>query len=425
MNSLKKNSLNYIDLFAGAGGLSEGFIRAGFNPIAHVEIDEAACNTLLTRIVYHKLKDTPQFDLYKSYLKGQLSKTELHGLLNEDELSSVINLAISDENNPIIFKGIDGLKKGKSIDLIIGGPPCQAYSLAGRARDKNKMKGDSRNYLFQQYAKYLEYYKPEMFVFENVLGLLSAKNEDGTRYIDKMISLFSEVGYTTEYRLVNASDFGVLQNRKRVILIGKKGCKTGFYPEFEKNVNNKIAMVRDVLDDLPKIQAGEGYWYNVKYKSKGSDYVFDACIRSGIDFTTQHIARPHNEQDKKIYRIAVKKWNTGQNRLDYNDLPDELKSHNNRHSFVDRFKVVAPDLTKTQTVVAHIAKDGHYYIHPDISQNRSLTVREAARLQSFPDDYFFEGAGNEPSRTAAFKQIGNAVPPLLAEQIAKKIKDMI
>ncbi len=425
MNSLKKNSLNFIDLFSGAGGLSEGFIRAGFNPIAHVEIDEAACNTLLTRTVYHKLKDTPQFDLYKSYLKGQLSKTELHGLLNEDELSSVINLAISDENNPIIFKRIDGLKKGKSIDLIIGGPPCQAYSLAGRARDKNKMKGDSRNYLFQQYAKYLEYYKPEMFVFENVLGLLSAKNEDGTRYIDKMISLFSEIGYTTEYRLVNASDFGVLQNRKRVILIGKKGYKKGFYPEFEKNVNNKITMVRDVLDDLPEIQAGEGYWYNVKYKSKGSDYVFDACIRNGIDFTTQHIARPHNEQDKKIYRIAVKKWISGQNRLDYNDLPDELKSHNNRHSFVDRFKVVAPDLTKTQTVVAHIAKDGHYYIHPDISQNRSLTVREAARLQSFPDDYFFEGAGNEPSRTAAFKQIGNAVPPLLAEQIARKIKDMI
>ena len=102
-------------------------------------------------------------------------------------------------------------------------------------------------------------------------------------------------------------------------------------------------------------------------------------------------------------------------------MPENLKTHNNRHSFVDRFKVVAPDLTKTQTVVAHIAKDGHYYIHPDISQNRSLTVREAARLQSFPDDYFFEGAGNQPSRTAAFKQIGNAVPPLLAEQIAKKI----
>lgn len=425
MNSLEKNSLNFIDLFSGAGGLSEGFIRAGFNPVAHVEIDEAACSTLLTRTVYHKLKNTPGFELYKSYLKGELTKVELHGLLNEDDYSSVINLAISNENNPTIFERIDVLKKGKSIDLIVGGPPCQAYSLAGRARDKNKMKGDSRNYLFQQYAKYLEYYQPKMFVFENVLGLLSAKNDDGSRYINQMISLFSEVGYTTEYKLVNASDFGVLQNRKRVILIGKKGNETEFYPDFEKNSDYKTALVKEILEDLPEIQAGSGNWFNVKYKNKGSEYVFDANIRNGIDFTTQHVARPHNKQDKEIYRIAVKKWNSGQTRLDYNDLPEELKSHNNRHSFVDRFKVVAPDLTKTQTVVAHIAKDGHYYIHPDISQNRSLTVREAARLQSFPDDYFFEGVGDKPSRTAAFKQIGNAVPPLLAEQIAKKIEQLI
>jgi DNA (cytosine-5)-methyltransferase 1 len=229
-----------------------------------------------------------------------------------------------------------------------------------------------------------------MFVFENVLGLLSAKNEDGTRYFDQMISLFKEAGYITDFKLVNASDFGVLQNRKRVILIGKKGKETGFYPEFEKIDKRKTALVKEVLEDLPEIQAGSGDWYNVKYKNKGSDYVFDACIRNGIDFTTQHIARPHNEQDKEIYRIAVRKWNSSQDRLDYNDLPEELKSHNNRHSFVDRFKVVAPDLTKTQTIVAHIAKDGHYYIHPDINQNRSLTPREAARLQTFPDDFYFE-----------------------------------
>ncbi len=425
MNSLKKNSLNFIDLFAGAGGLSEGFIRAGFNPVAHVEIDEAACNTLITRTVYHKLKNTPKFELYKSYLKGELPKAELQALLAEEEYKSVINLAISDENNPDIFKRIDELKEGKSIDLIVGGPPCQAYSLAGRARDKNKMKGDSRNYLFLQYAKYLEYYQPKMFVFENVLGLLSAKNEDGSKYIDQMISLFSKVGYVTEYKLVNASDFGVLQNRRRVILIGRRGKKTGFYSEFEKTSGNKTNLVKEIFEDLPKIQAGSGDWFNVKYENNGSEYVFDASIRNGIEFTTQHIARPNNEQDKEIYRIAVRKWNSGQTRLDYNDLPEGLKSHNNRHSFVDRFKVVAPDLTMTQTVVAHIAKDGHYYIHPDILQNRSLTVREAARLQSFPDDYFFEGVGNEPSRTAAFKQIGNAVPPLLAEQIAKKIKQII
>ena len=124
MNSLKKNSLNFIDLFSGAGGLSEGFIRAGFNPVAHVEIDKAACSTLLTRTVYHKLKSTSGFDFYKSYLKGELSKADLHGNLTEEEYNSVINLAISDENNPVIFERIDNLKKGKSIDLIVGGPPC-------------------------------------------------------------------------------------------------------------------------------------------------------------------------------------------------------------------------------------------------------------------------------------------------------------
>ena len=424
MNSSKKNNLTFIDLFSGAGGLSEGFIRAGFIPVAHVEMDVAACNTLLTRTVYHKLKNSNDFTLYTSYLKGKISKAEIHGLLDEEERNSVINLSISDESNPFIFQKIDSLRKEKPVDIIIGGPPCQAYSLAGRARDKNKMKGDSRNYLFRHYAKYLEYFQPKIFVFENVIGLLSAKNEDGSKYIDQMISLFKEVGYTTEYKVVNASEYGVLQNRKRVILIGKRGSETGFYPEFEKLAQNKTSFVKDLLEDLPKIQAGSGNWFNVKYINKGSKYIFNANIRNGINFTTQHIARPHNKQDKEIYQIAVRKWNIGQYRLDYNDLPEELKSHNNRRSFVDRFKVVASDLTKSQTVVAHIAKDGHYYIHPDLSQNRSLSVREAARLQSFPDDYFFEGVGNEPNRTAAFKQIGNAVPPLLAEQIAKKIKSL-
>src|SRR5690606_4014478 len=126
--------------------------------------------------------------------------------------------------------------------------------------------------------------------------------------------------------------------------------------------------------------------------------------------------------DREIYKIAVQKWLDSQGRLNYNDLPERLKTHQNRTSFFDRFKVVAADLPYSQTVVAHIAKDGHYYIHPDIAQNRSLTVREAARLQSFPDDYYFEGVKEGANRTAAFKQIGNAVPVLMAKAIAEKIK---
>jgi DNA (cytosine-5)-methyltransferase 1 len=134
---------------------------------------------------------------------------------------------------------------------------------------------------------------------------------------------------------------------------------------------------------------------------------------------TQHIARPHNEQDLEIYSIAIDKWINDKERLKYSDIPKRLQTHNNTVSFLDRFKVV--DLFgHSHTLVAHIAKDGHYYIYPDSDQVRSISVREAARIQSFPDNYYFEGG-----RTAAFRQIGNAVPPLMAEAIANKLKHLL
>lgn len=415
-----KKEINFIDLFAGAGGLSEGFIRAGFTPVAHVEMDKAACNTLLTRTAYHHSKDKSELNTYIRYLKGEINRSDLHKLLPVEIQKSVINLPIGDETNKQIFQQIDQLKGNKTIDLIIGGPPCQAYSLAGRSRDKNKMKDDSRNYLFVQYARYLEYYKPRFFVFENVLGLLSAKDKEGKSYIEQMKELFRTVGYETEHKVLEAKDYGVLQNRKRIILIGRKGTGKGFYPEFEKWIPG--VTVSEVLNDLKPLKAGEGDFFATPYKGAISEYLKNSHIRNGLDFTTQHIARPNTEQDKEIYRIAVNKWNKGE-RLDYNELPGRLKTHNNTHSFVDRFKVVPANLPASQTVVAHIARDGHYYIHPDIEQNRSITPREAARLQSFPDDFYFEGVTEKPSRTAAFKQIGNAVPPLMAEKIANKLKD--
>lgn len=416
--------IRFIDLFAGAGGLSEGFIRQGFEPVAHVEMDKAACNTLRTRTAYYYLKETNNFKEYLKYLKGEIKRSELYAMLPDKLKKSVINLAIGEENNQEIFNKIDEINEGQHIDLIIGGPPCQAYSLINRQSILKNKKEDHRNLLYVEYGRFLEKYQPEYFVFENVIGLYSAKDKEGNKYLDKLIEFYRELGYETELSTLNAADYGVLQQRRRVILIGKKGTEKGFYPIFEKQ--EKTVNVDEVFKGLPKLQAGEGKMGITPYiSSEVSEYLLDKKITNGLDFTTLHIARPQNEQDKEIYREAIKKWNEKGERLNYNDLEGRLKTHKNRHSFVDRFKVVAPNLNASQTVVAHIAKDGHYYIHPDIEQNRSLSVREAARLQSFPDDFYFEGDSEKPSRSAAYKQIGNAVPVVLAEEIAKKIKELI
>jgi len=413
------NSFKYIDLFAGAGGLSEGFIRAGFEPIAHVEIEEAACFTLKTRAAYHYLKSVNKPEGYISYLKGEISRKELYASVPSSVLDTVINLAIGPDYNPVIHKLIETSLSGQKIDLVIGGPPCQAYSIVGRARSKNGMKGDHRNYLYVHYAKFLERYQPKAFVFENVLGLKSAGNGI---YLKNMENLFLKKGYRMRIFTVEANNFGVLQNRKRIIIIGAKANLFDKIPDLESIKIDTEFKVKHLLSDLPKIQAGEGFDKFSKYRTKGNAYLQQTHIRNGIDILTQHIARPQSKQDKEIYKIAVEKWSNHKERLNYNDLPERLKTHNNRHSFFDRFKVVADENSYSHTVVAHISRDGHYYIHPDVEQNRSLTIREAARIQSFPDDYYFEGVKEDSNRTPAFRQIGNAVPPVMAYVIAEQIK---
>jgi len=417
-----KNKPTFIDLFAGAGGLSEGFIRAGFTPIAHVEMDNAACYTLKTRAAYHYLKSESKYDTYVSYLKGDITRDELYSLIPAEILDSVINLPIGGDSNTEIHRIIKQLRGNRQVDLIVGGPPCQAYSLVGRARSSNGMKGDLRNYLYVQYARYLEYYGPNMFVFENVLGLKSANNG---LYLKKMEELFLKKGYRMKLFTVEANNFGVLQNRKRVIIVGWKKNSNPNVPNLEEIKLSEGYKVSVLLKDLPKVKAGGGVNKFLSYVGNSNSYLSDSSIRNGINILTQHVARPHTKRDKEIYKIAVRKWNSSKERLNYNDLPDRLKTHKNRTSFFDRFKVVAENSEYTQTVVAHIAKDGHYYIHPDVEQNRSLTVREAARIQSFPDDYFFEGVKENSNRTASYKQIGNAVPPLMAEKIAAKLKEVL
>lgn len=411
-NIKKNNLLTYIDLFAGAGGLSEGFISNGFEPIIHVEMNADACYTLKTRLAYHYLLENNRLDIYISYLKGDISRSDLYKGLPENLLDSILNIRIEDSTLEQIYNQIDkNLKKHqtKKIDLLIGGPPCQAYSLIGRhAIDWDN---DGRVKLYQLYGKILAKYKPTIFVFENVPGIVSANKG---HYFNDLRNYYNKLGYNVDYQILKAEDFGVLQSRRRVIIIGSLKEKELDYPEFNKE--KQIYTTSDVFHDLEVLKPGDSISIG-KYKNSASEYQKKYHIREKLDFYTQHISRPHNTNDLAIYKIVQDKWNNEKHRLKYNDLPKKLRTQNNISSFLDRFKVV--DLNGlSHTLVAHIAKDGHYYIHP--TQTRSISVREAARLQSFPDDYFFEG-----SRTAAFTQIGNAVPPLMSQILAKTIKEIL
>ena len=398
--------LSFIDVFAGASGMSEGFIQAGFKPIAHIEMNLEACNTIVTRTAYHHLKESGQLKHYENYLNKKITRQELLANVPTELIESVMNYEISDENIDEIFKKLKPKVYGP-IDLIIGGPPCQAYSLLGRHRVD--VKNDPRNYLFIQYGKFLKKYKPKAFVFENVPGLLTAN--DG-KYFEDLKYHFKSLGYKINYRILDASDYGVLQYRKRVIIIGWQNKLDSGFPELD--IKKSELTIDDLFIDLPKIKPGE--CLEIANYSKKIDLNYgDINIQSEFKFATQHVARPHNQRDLSIYKLVIEKWDKDRSRMKYTDIPISLRTHNNLNSFLDRFKVV-DGKSYSHTVVAHIAKDGHHYIHPDIEQCRSISVREAARIQSFPDDYFFEG-----SRTAAYTQIGNAVPPLLAYAIAKQL----
>lgn len=411
----KKNRYNFIDLFAGAGGLSEGFLQAGFIPVAHVEMNEFAAKTLETRSAYYYLKDIDNLSVYRQYISGKISRDEFMKHVPASTTKTIINETLSDESLPAVFRTIDGIMKLRNIDkidVIVGGPPCQAYSLVGRAQSSHMetpMEEDQRNYLYKLYARFLKKYQPRMFVFENVTGIESAQGGTIWRNLQKYLR---HVGYKIECHEQNAQNFGVLQNRRRMIIVGWLKNSDLAYPDFV--VKKSEAVVNDLFTDLPELHPGESN--NTYSKRKPSSYVIETGIRTNDDVLTLQNCRPNSERDIKIYKRAIELWNDGHKRLNYNDLPEELKTHKNRHSFTDRFKVVEGDEQCCHTILAHLSKDGHYFIHPDISQHRSITVREAARIQSFPDSYYFEGP-----RTSQFVQIGNAVPPLMARGIAEGI----
>ena len=410
MRTEKKYTL--IDLFAGAGGLSEGFVQAGFFPIAHVEMDKDACNTLRTRCCFHYLQANNQLDVYYDYLKGIITRETLYKSVPAKVTESVINVEISDKTIKDTFAMIRHLAQGRDIDMIIGGPPCQAYSLLGRHR--KTMEDDPRTLLYLQYGKFLREFTPKGFVFENVPGLLSAKKGE---HFQNLRDYFDSLGYKVYYKMLDASDYGVLQVRHRIIIVGWRKEYDFGYPYIE--VKRAKAVVNDILNDLPKLKAGE-----IKdvafYETDSNPYLLESGIRNDEEtFVTQNITRPLNENDAAIYAYAIRLWNKRHMRLKYTDLPKEFRTQKNENSFLDRFKVV-DGKSFSHTIVAHLAKDGHYYIHPSLKNCRSISVREAARIQSFSDNFFFEG-----SRSAIFKQIGNAVPVLMAKRIAESINKQL
>lgn len=392
--------LNFIDLFAGCGGLSEGFYREGYNALLHLEIDQAACKTLRTRMKHYKYSDE---DIEKAVLCDDITRK---GIIEE----------------------IESRLKDK-VDIIIGGPPCQAFSTQGRAQDPNSMRNDPRNYLFENYLQILNHFKPKFFIFENVRGMLTAK-PTGIKIFDIIISEMRKtykVCNNPQTILLNAADYGVPQIRQRVILIGVRNDiniePEEIYARIQKthSANHENGLlpyvtVRDAISDLPQIQAGDGSdcWTFAEYQNM-NDYV--SRIRDKkFAFIYNHKARAHNEKDRERYRILSEHGNW--QLKDLQTIRPDLINHDPKH-FGNRYTVQSWD-KPAKTICAHLYKDGNLFIHPDPEQARTFTVREAARVQSFPDDFYFEG-----SRTEQFKQVGNAVPPLMAQAFAHTLKQFL
>lgn len=390
----------FIDLFAGCGGLSEGFYRLGFKALAHVEINHWACETLRTRMRHYG---------YKNFDKEVIE----HDITASD-----------------IIDRIDEAVAGRKVDIIIGGPPCQAYSTAGRVRDAKGMAKDPRNYLFESYVKILEHYSPKFFVFENVTGLLSAK-VDGSPIFPKIIEALGH-----NYNVVNApsvlvhntADYGVPQIRKRVIIMGVRKdidkvsvydlyrdvVKTHWNPdtvEEERAGRTRYVDVKQAIGDLPPVAPGcDASTDNFEYPCNNA--FLKRIGKKGEHPLYDHIARNHNALDRERFTVMIHNhWTFGQ-------LRRKMPQYEHEHArLFDNSYVVQWWELPSKTILAHIHKDGFQFIHPDEKQARSFTVREAARIQSFPDDFEFAG-----SRGEKYKQIGNAVPPLFAEALAKAIK---
>lgn len=404
-----KNKIVAIDLFSGAGGLSEGFLETNkFDFIAHVEWEKPMVDTLRANLI--KRRNYSEETAKKTVIRFDIQKVEelVSGLWTEETKKEY---AI-DNSNEVIKFGIDGLLDGRKVDVIIGGPPCQAYSIAGRYR--NSMKDDYRNYLFESFVKVVNHYRPKFFVFENVPGMLSAK-PGGRLVVERIYEAFERIGYEIrkpkdmKKSVYSAADYEVPQNRHRVIIFGvdkSLGISVeGLYSKLDEEKSDLPRQtVRDAIGWLPKLIP-----LKEPYKKGNRNYSHTSNTDLSI---THHEARYHNKRDVKVFKTWIS--------MNMNSLPNKEKvkyyneicgknSNNNKYRNLEWDK-------PSPTIVAHLYKDGLMFIHPDLKQLRSITIREAAILQSFPIDYDFVG-----SMAYCYKMIGNAVPVNFAKHIAQSL----
>lgn len=409
MTAKKNNTkIKMLDLFAGCGGLTDGFMQTGlYDEISGVEWKKEAVNTLR-----HRLHDKwGKKDAFDSLLYFDIQREEelFNGWVGDPEFGT--------------SKGMDYyVKEAKGIDIIIGGPPCQAYSIAGRVRDENGMKDDYRNFLFEHYLSVVNRYKPSLFVFENVPGLLSAA-PTGRPVKDIITDEFDRNGYAIihdlgKYAQVNASDYNVPQTRRRVIIIGLNKEKFQDYNiqdilvDFYENIlpthkSVKHLTVRDAIGDLPPCMPVENDF------GKRISHSTPECSLSW------QIPRYHSLRDEDTFKLLAEDVASGKREYDSRKITELYERKVGSKSPIHRYHVLDPDLPST-TIIAHLYKDGNRFIHYDPKQMRSITPREAARLQSFADDFEFYGAKGK-----VYEMIGNAVPSQLAKALALAVSEFL
>jgi DNA (cytosine-5)-methyltransferase 1 len=424
-----------IDLFAGAGGLSLGLRMAGIEVVGAVEYDGAACTTYRHNLGHHVV--------HADILSFGPSKMERH------------------------LKQTGAIHRRGDIGLVAGGPPCPGFSLMGRSKISNLIKtgawegtdhrhafiDDPRNRLFLEFVAYVRHFKPTYLIMENVQGMTSYQNPSGASIIDVIRLELETLGYTIHVNVLDSADYGVPQHRKRVIFFGTKRKKRNIVqlplPLFQTRVTSK-----DAIDDLPQIDVETGRpRLGSKLAKPQNDY--QRKMRAGGDDKTLalHVSRAVNPRDVAIFPLLQSGENGGI-RVLYRDLyPEKLEEIGSQlpsgyrlveekgstlvigppwrgrkgkwgfydpSKFGDKMRRIRGD-RPAPTMVAHLAKDGYMFIHPN--ENRSITVREAARFQSFPDDFDFS-AGGIVAMSSQFRQVGNAVPPLLAQCLGAAVLDV-